>query len=86
MKYKFTFNLLIAMDHLANVLLLGRIGVCLSTRAYVQAQLLNQRKWRKWERCINWVMREKGHCLKSFAWELNRKSNWINEHKKLLKK
>lgn len=82
----FIFNVLIALDHLLNVLLLGRIGTCLSTRAYIQAQLLSDQteKWTRWQKRIDKLMREENHCLKSFAWELNRNRNWVNEHNHLL--
>lgn len=82
-KYTFTFKLLIGLDHLLNVLLLGNIATTLSSRAYIQAQLLGNTKWVKWEKCINWIMREERHCLESFAWELERKANWIKYHKNL---
>ena len=47
-KYSFMFKLLIGMDHLLNVLLLGNIATTLSSRAYIEAQLLGNTKWIKW--------------------------------------
>jgi len=69
-KYTFTFKLLIGLDHLLNVLLLGNIATTLSSRAYIEAQLLGNIKWIKWEKYINWIMQDSQHCLESFAWGL----------------
>ena len=76
------FKILIALDHLLNVLLLGEIGTCLSSRAYIQAQLVPNptRRWKRYERWIDILMCEELHCQKSFAWELNRKQNWVRKH------
>jgi hypothetical protein len=83
-KYTFTFKLLIGLDHLLNVLLLGNIATTLSSRAYIQAQLLGNTKWVKWEKCINWIMREERHCLESFAWEVNRNKEWVAYYRRVI--
>lgn len=82
---KLGFNILIALDHLLNVLLRGRIGTCLSTRAYIQAQLVPNptEKWKRVEKFIDKLMRQERHCEISFAWEYRRKEAWVTEHKEL---
>lgn len=84
-KYSLGFSVIIVLDHLLNVLLLGRIGTCLSTRAYIQSVSGDkQERWLKIRKFIDKLMREEHHCLKSFAWEINRKKDWINYHLHLL--
>jgi hypothetical protein len=84
---EFGFRVLIAIDMLANVLTLGRVGICISTRAYIKANLVDNptKFWIEAEKVIDKIMMEEGHCLKSFAWELNRQRNWTSEHEKLLR-
>lgn len=78
---KFIFNLLIALDHLLNVIFLGDIATTLSTRAYIQSSMLKNKKWDKWEKLIDFIFFDEKHCLESFAWELNRNIDWINKYK-----
>ena len=81
---KLWFKLLIALDHLLNVILLGEVGTCLSTRAYVEANLASKSaKWKKVEAFIDKLMRQEKHCEISYRWEVVRKHKWLALHKRL---
>ena len=79
------FNVLIAFDQLLNTLLGGDHDTCLSTRAYVQAQLdgPNKQRWQRVEKMINTCFFDETHCKDSYLWELSKNKRWVQQYQGL---
>jgi hypothetical protein len=83
----FIFNVVINIDRLFNILTLGELGVCFSTRAHIKALTAKpmriRNRWVKIESAIDKLF-WKGHCRDSFKWEYNLKQVWLQKHKDLI--
>ena len=75
---KYSHRLILALDHLFNVLLGGKLGICFSTRAYIQAK--QSKNWNRVRKVINFIF-WKNHCRDSYVWELRRIKRWTEQHK-----
>jgi len=75
------FKLLIVFDYLFNVLTGGGLQTCFSTRCYLNAERVEDKRvrerWVKAQSVVDRIMFEKDHCKKSYQWELSRKRRWI---------
>lgn len=79
----FAFKFIIWLDRGLNVITGGSFQECLSTRAYVKAEITNSKKWVFIRNAINRLFWE-GHCKDSLEWELQLKKDWIIKHRSLL--
>ncbi len=75
------FKLLIVLDYLFNVLTGGGFQTCFSTRCYINSQRhSNKKRWIRIRNIVDKIMCEENHCLKSYAWELHSKLQWIRDN------
>jgi hypothetical protein len=78
-------KVILNLDRLLNILLRGELGVCLSTRAFIQARTAKpeyrRTRWVKIERFINTLFfTQENHCRSSYLWEYAKKKRWVSEN------
>lgn len=80
------FNVVISLDQLLNTLLRGDHDVCLSSRAYIQTQLVatpeHIAKWERIRKIIDFFFGV-DHCKNSYLWEANKFQAWLEKYKDL---
>lgn len=75
----FVFQCVILADRMLNVLTGGTFQICLSTRAFIKAEVTTLNRWQYLKAAINWVFWE-GHCQDSFEWECELKEAYVAKH------
>ena len=75
---KLGFKLIINIDRMFNILTGGDLGVCFSTRCYINS--FESERWAKVMSLVDKLMMEKDHCKKSYYWERRVKMLWLTEN------
>lgn len=73
------FKVLINTDRLFNVLTGGDLGICFSTRCYINSK--ESEEWTKVMGIVDKIMFEKNHCKMSYEWEYNLLQEWLKDNK-----
>lgn len=77
-KYGYWMRLVLILDMTLNVVTGGELGVCFSTRVYLNSA--DSDMWFKIMLLIDKVFWE-GHCRDSYLWEIECKRSWIEFYK-----
>ena len=76
---KTLFRVIINLDRLFNILTGGDLGVCFSTRCYINSK--SSRGWDTVRSVVDKMMLEENHCEKSYRWERMVKLTWLRNNK-----
>ena len=79
MKDTILFRLAINVDRLFNILTGGELGVCFSTRTYINSVKAEEKSRVRWERTRKVIDKclGEGHCESSYDWERHIKEKWL---------
>ena len=73
------FKILINLDRLFNILTGGDLGVCFSTRAYINS-VKSGGYWEDVRAVIDYCFWD-NHCKESYLWEYYVKARWLKDNK-----